>query len=401
MSASSRGNLLVVHGGGPTPVINASLYGVVQEALGSGEVGQVFGGVHGIKGVLAERLVDLGSASAETLASVRVSAGSALGSSRHKLSDEEAGQVLDLCQRRGVRWFLGTGGNDTMANCLRVHQECGRGDGALTVVGIPKTVDNDLAETDHCPGYGSAARYLAQSARDLCCDVASLPTPVCILETMGRNTGWLCAAAALAREGPDDGPHLIYVPERRFDRDRFLAEVKDVVGRLGWAVIAVSEGLRDSAGRSVAKASSAVQTDPFGHALQGGVGAVLSELVAEKLGLRCRYEKPGLLGRSSAILASDVDRAEAEGVGREAVRRALSGQSGVMVTLTADRSGAYRWGTDVVALDRVAGVERSMPAAFLSDHGPDVAKSFIEYAKPLIGGDLSTHQHVRTLHGPR
>jgi len=400
MAGSSRGNLLVVHGGGPTAVINASLYGVVRESLDSGQVGQVLGAVHGIQGVLAEDLVDLARVSDDVLESVRVSPGSALGSSRHQLSDDEAAQVLDVCRRRAVRWFLGTGGNDTMANCLRLHQRSHQADGSPIVVGVPKTVDNDLAETDHCPGYGSAARYLAQSARDLCYDVGSLPTPVSILETMGRNTGWLCAATALARESPDDGPQLIYVPERPFDRDRFLADVEGVVKAVGWAVIAVSEGLRDSSGRPVAESASAAQTDPFGHALAGGVGAVLSEQVAAALGIRCRYEKPGLLGRASAILASELDRAEAEGVGREAVRRALADQGGVMVTLTADRHGTYRWGTDVVPLERVADVEKPVPAGFLSDRRPDVSESFIEYAKPLIGGEVMGYQHVRSLHEP-
>ena len=395
MNASSRGNLLVVHGGGPTPVINASLYGVIRESIGSGKVGRVLGAVHGAQGLLAERLVDLTGLDAETLEAVRVSPGSALGSSRHKLSEDQAAQILDLCRRHDVRWFLGTGGNDTMANCLRLHQQCDAAGQPLTVVGVPKTVDNDLAETDHCPGYGSAARYLAQSVRDLCCDVSALPTPVSILETMGRNTGWLCASAALARESAGDGPHLICVPEEPLDPEGFLVRVKEVVDAIGWAVVVVSEGLRDASGRPIAESAVAAQRDPFGHALPGGVGASLSELVAARLGLRCRYEKPGLLGRASRILASDVDRAEAEAVGAEAVRRALAGKGGVMITLTADRSGDYRWGTGTVALDRVANVERTMPDEFLSAGRLDVTASFIEYARPLIGDDLLSHQHVR------
>ena len=301
MAAHDR--LLVFHGGGPTAVINASLYGVVRGALDADAVAQVLGAVHGMQGLLSEEFVDLGKVPDAALDAARLSPGSALGSSRHKLSDDQTEQVLDICRRRGIRWILGTGGNDTMSNCLRLHQQSGEAGVALTVAGIPKTVDNDLAETDHCPGYGSAARYIAQSARDLCCDVASLPTPVSILETMGRNTGWLCAATALARESATDGPHLIYVPERPFDRERFLEDVDLEVRKHGWAVIAVSEGLRDSSGRPVRESGGAAQTDQFGHALPGGVGEVLSEHVAEKLGLRCRYEKPGLLGRSSAVLA--------------------------------------------------------------------------------------------------
>ena len=286
-----------------------------------------------------------------------------------------------------------------MSNCLRLHQQSGEAGVALTVAGIPKTVDNDLAETDHCPGYGSAARYIAQSARDLCCDVASLPTPVSILETMGRNTGWLCAATALARESATDGPHLIYVPERPFDRERFLEDVDLEVRKHGWAVIAVSEGLRDSSGRPVRESGGAAQTDQFGHALPGGVGEVLSEHVAEKLGLRCRYEKPGLLGRSSAVLASEVDRREAEAAGREAVRRVVKGEGGVMVTLLADRCATYRCRTGVTPLDRVAGVEKPVPDNFLSARRPDVTEQFLEYARPLIGGDLLGH--VRSLHEGR
>lgn len=385
----------MLHGGGPTPVINASLYGAVRQAAASDRVDCVLGAVHGMEGVLAERFVDMTGLPSETLESIRVSPGSAIGSSRYKLGDDEIEKVLAICRRRGIRWVLGTGGNDTMANCLSLHRRAAAAEEPLTVVGVPKTVDNDLAETDHCPGYGSAARYIAQSARDLCCDVSSLPTPVAILETMGRNTGWLCAATALGRTSVADGPHLIYLPERAFDRNRFMAEVEAVVKAHGWAVVVVSEGLRDASDRLIAESDGAVQTDSFGHSLSGGVGAVLSELVSERLKLRCRYEKPGLLGRASALLVSEVDRAEADAAGREAVRRALAGEGGVMVTLTADRRGTYRCETGVVPLERVANVEKTMPAAFVSADRPDVTEAFIEYARPLIGGEPLSHRHVR------
>ncbi len=395
--ASDKPNLLIFHGGGPTPVINASLYGVVREAVDSGQVGRVLAGVHGVPGVLADRVVELDRLPDDALETMRVAPGSAIGSSRHKLTDDDKAAVLSFCRRRNVRWLLGNGGNDTMSNCHDMHEAAARSGQDLAVVGIPKTIDNDLAETDHCPGYGSAARYLAQAAHDLCCDVSSLPTPVSILETMGRNTGWLCASTALARTHEGDGPHLIYLPERAFDADRFLTDVEDTVRRHGWAVVATSEGLVDAGGSSIAVAASTVQTDGFGHGMSGGVASVLQDMVSGKLGLRCRYEKPGLLGRASTLHVSDLDRREAEAVGRKAVRLALEGQSGVMVTILVERNPGYRWTTGTAPLARVANIERTMPPEFLSPDAADVTEAFLDYARPLLGGELQRHQHVRRL----
>ncbi len=395
--APAQGNLLIFHGGGPTPVINASLYGVVRQAAESGRIDRVLAGVHGMPGILTGRLVELQRLGDDALRALRIAPGSAIGSSRHKLTADDIPAVLDLCRRENVRWLLANGGNDTMSNGHDLHQAAAREGQDLTVVGIPKTIDNDLAETDHCPGYGSAARYLAQVAHDLCCDVSSLPTPVSILETMGRNTGWLCAATALARTHDADGPHRIYVPERPFDTDRFLADVKTAVDRHGWAVVAVSEGLVDSHGNSIVAAGDSVQTDGFGHALVGGVAAALTDLVADRIGLRCRYEKPGLLGRASTLHVSNLDRDEAEAVGRQAVRLALDGPGGVMVTLQARRGPTYEWSTGAAPLEKVANVERTMPDAFLAQDAPDVTQAFIDYATPLIGGELQRHRHVRTL----
>ncbi len=275
-----------------------------------------------------------------------------------------------------------------MAACQRIHRLAREQGTNLNVLGIPKTVDNDIHGTDHCPGYGSAARYYAISVRELGMDVESLPTPVSVFETMGRHAGWLAASTVLAGENESDAPHLIYVPEVPITRDRFLADIQGVYDEHGWVVAVVSEGLVDEAGNPLSIARTAAQTDDFGRGLPGDVGARLADLVSEELGLRARSEKPGLLARASMAHASRVDLREAAELGREGVRRAVDGKRGVMVALERADASGYDCSITSRPLDRAAGATRKLPRRFVRVEQSMVTEAFRAYAAPLIGGKL-------------
>jgi len=383
------GNLLVGQSGGPTAVINASLAGVVQMALSSSQIAGVYGAVHGLLGVLNEDLVDLRQEGEQTLALLRTTPGAALGTSRLKLKAGHYKRLLDVFQAHDIRYFAYIGGNDSMDTAHQVGRLARDRGYELHVLGIPKTVDNDLAHTDHCPGYGSAARFVATTVRDTGLDswAGALSTPVKIVEIMGRHAGWLAAAAALAREGiPDGAPHLIYLPEHPITVESFVSDVERAYKRYGYVVVALSEGVRDPSGAFVCTATAT--QDAFGHRQLGGASAILAQEVRNRLGLKARFEKPDTMQRSSAALASSVDRAEALLVGQAAVHAMLAGASDKMVTLEREPGPAYRCGTGLVELSAVAGVEKLMPAAFLAADGHDVTAAFLEYARPLIGEPL-------------
>jgi 6-phosphofructokinase 1 len=392
-------NLLIAQGGGPTAVINCSLYGVIRQAQASGRVGSILGARHGILGVLRDDLIDLSAVDGRTVDGLRRTPGAALGSCRHKVQSEDYPRIIETLRKHDVGIFLYNGGNDSMDTALEVHRLAQAQGLPLRAIGIPKTIDNDLPVTDRCPGFGSAARYVAQSVRDLGEDIRSLPTPVSIFETMGRNAGWLAASGALARRFPDDAPHRIYLPERPFHREQFLNDVQAAYDECGWVVVVVSEGLRGPDGKPVYAREAAAQVDAFGHTLPGDVGSLLAGLVSERLGLRCRSEKPGLCGRSSILLASPVDQLDAEAVGRAAVDAALSGRSGLMVTLaphTADGEGPVTGLTD---LHNAANAEKTIPEPWINEAGNDVTEAFVQYARPLIGDALLDYARLETPSG--
>jgi 6-phosphofructokinase 1 len=259
---------------------------------------------------------------------------------------------------------------------------------ALNVVGVPKTVDNDLPGTDRSPGYASAARYVAASVRELGMDVGTLPTPVSILETMGRDVGWLAASAACARTGSDTAPNLIYLPERPFCKQRFLSELDDVLARLGWAVVVVSEGLQDQDGEPVFLTTTDAQADQVGRMLPGGVASYLADLAARELEVRCRSEKPGLCARSSFLLTSPVDRKDAEHVGRRAVEAATDGNCGTMVALLPRKDADEPPNSCLLPLKDVAGGKRRMPDRFVNEEESFVTDQFLRYIEPLMGAQL-------------
>jgi 6-phosphofructokinase len=394
MSSKVKGDLLIAQGGGPTAVINCSLYGLVRQAQESESVGKILGARKGITGVLNEDLVDLRKQPKAIIEGLRNSPGAALGSCRYKVAEDDYPKIMDFIKRHRIRYFFYNGGNDSMDTANKVNLLAEREGYELYVIGIPKTIDNDLPFTDHTPGYGSAARYVAQSVRDLGMDIRALPTPVSIFEAMGRNTGWLAAASSLAKTDKDSAPHHIYMPERAFEMEKFLADIESEVGRLGWAVVVVSEGIRTADGKPVYEASGVTQADQFGHTLPGGAASFLAGEVYRELKLRARSEKPGICGRASILCVSVVDQAEAEMVGRAAVDAVIKGESGKMVTLERKCGGKYKCTTGLVPLVDVANAENKMPDEFIDDDSAFVTAAFCEYAKPLLGGDLLEYVHL-------
>ena len=366
---------VVAHGGGPTAVINASLAGLIEERRRRGE--GLYGARYGLAGILRGELVDLLALDADLVRQIGDTPGSALGSSRLPLADEDYARLLDVLRRSDVHTFFYTGGNGSMDTALRLDGYARGAHYELQVVGIPKTIDNDLCVTDHTPGYASTARFFACAARDVGEDNRSLPSPVCVLETLGRNAGWIVAATSLARHAEDDAPHLIYLPERRVSLDRIAADVERVYRRLGRVVVAVCEGQLDDAGRpfgaDVDRAESAAQR------LASNLGHTLAHLLSEKLGIRARAEKPGLLGRCCGEFAVALDRREAFACGRAAAVAAAEGHTDAMVALRRDSN------TFLTPLETVARVERRMPAEWIHPDGNDVTVAFQEYAAGLVG----------------
>lgn len=372
----STNRLVVIHGGAPTAVLNASLFGVIDEARRQHPGLQVLGARFGTGGLLREDLVDLSALDAALLPRLKTTPGSLIGTSRTPLEQEDYQQLADVLRRLGAEYVLLNGGNGTMDACGRLS----RIDPALKVIGIPKTVDNDIAVTDHAPGFGSAARYLAMTVRDIAEDVRSLPIHISIVEAMGRNAGWLAASAALASEG-GVGADLIYPPEEAFDEEAFLEEVLRLHRRQGCATIVASEGLKDAAGRPIVPPLMTV-----GRAVYyGDVSAHLASLIIRRLGIKARSEKPGIAGRATSCCQSESDREEAEACGREALRLALSGASGRMVTIHRAPGDVYRPIYGSTPVDEVMLREAALPSYYMSQEGDRVAKCYRDWCRPLAG----------------
>ena len=385
-----KGNALVGQSGGPTAVINASLAGVVEQAKRNPEIGDIYGAVHGVQGILDEALCDLRAETDEAIALLSTTPAAALGSCRKKLSDADFARLLAVFKAHDIRYFFYIGGNDSADTSHKVGKLAQESGWEMRVIGVPKTVDNDLGYTDHCPGYGSVARFNALALQGSGLDTAAMSTvdTVKIFETMGRNAGWITAATALAREQAGDPPHLIYLPERVFEPERFLADVKRIVDRGDGCVIAVCEGLKDAEGSPIVTFKHAVGTDSFGHRQLGGVGEFLVELIATELGIKARADKSGTIQRSFGAAQSVVDATEAKLAGSAAVTRACEGLTDQMITLVRTSNNPYRCETGLAPLADVANAERPVPVEFIIDAGNDVTPAFLEYARPLIGGPL-------------
>ena len=382
--------LLVAQSGGCTAVINSSLIGVVDEALAHENIDAVLGSRFGIRGVLDDNLIDLGRQSRATLERVRRTPSAALGSARYKLSDDDCDQALDTLARRGIGIFLLIGGNDSADSAHRLARAAAARDQDLRVIVIPKTIDNDLPETDHCPGYGSAARFLAQGTLDGGRDAEAIChwDPVKIVEVMGRNAGWLAAATALGVRDDRDAPHLIYVPERPLILETFLNDVRETYRRLGFCVAVVAETVRDEQGHPIGGLNSAAPVDAFGHPVIAGTAAALCQAIGAELGLKARFDKPGTMQRMSMTMASRIDWEEAYEVGRAGVLAALAGHTEVMVTLRRESTVPYRCTIGSVPVERVANAQRRLPPEFLHPSRPWVTDAFLSYARPLIGDPL-------------
>jgi len=393
-----KGNVLIAQSGGPTAVINASCAGIIQEAFQhKKEIDGVYGAVNGILGVLKEELLDLNQEDPATIELLKRTPSSALGSCRYKLSDKDYDRVLSVLKAHHIRYAFFIGGNDTMDTANKVNQLAQQAGWELRVIGVPKTVDNDLVGTDHCPGYPSVARWLAIAVRDAGLDTKAIycADPVKIIETMGRDSGWITAATALARERPDDPPHLIYLPERPFVREKFIADVKRVYEKVGYVLMAVCEGLRDAEGKLLSESKAKVDVDGFGHAQLGGVADLLSSMIKTDLGIKARFDKPGTIQRVAMSGASEVDIAEAYEAGRLAVDKAVRGESGYMISLERMPGKKYQCTMGMVALGKVANARRTVPDEFINKDGNDVTPAFVDWLRPLLKPGLSQYAHLK------
>lgn len=375
-------NLMIVQGGGPTAVFNASLAAIIAEAQRQPSIASIFGSRYGIKGLCTDDIVELTDVPSTDLEVLRRTPGAALGSSRHSPNDSELEKLIENLAHLDIDLLLFLGGNGTMRGAEIISKYCASRKIDVQVIGVPKTIDNDIAATDRCPGYASAARYIATAAQELGADVRSLPQPVTILETMGRSVGWIAAASALAKTDADSAPHLIYVPEVPFDTEVFLSDLSRIVDRVGWAVVVVAEGIRHADGKPVFESGDASQSDPLKRPMPGGVAQHLAKIVSQRLGIRCRNEKPGLLGRGSVACASMRDLEDATLVGQAGVQALVSGQQDVMVAL--EPLGSVN-ATRLVPLAEAAGHERTISTEWLQRGAIPVTESFLEYVRPLVG----------------
>lgn len=381
-----KGNLLIAHGGGPTAVINASLKGVIDEAKKYKDIDQILGAKYGVEGVLKEEFIDLGIQPQFLVNLLSFSPASAIGSCRRKLTEQDYPVILSVFKKYNIRYFFYNGGNDSMDTCLKIANMAGDYD--IKVIGIPKTIDNDLKYTDHCPGFGSAARYVAVSTLELYRDLAALPIHIIILEVMGRNSGWLAAASTLGKRKETDPPHLVYMPECPFIEEKFFEDVKYWNSKVKGVLIVVSEGLVGLDGKSITDIG---MFDGFGHKIPGGVAKYLSNLLVTKLGINSRSEEPGLLGRVSVALQSPVDREEANAIGSFSVKSAMEGKSGYMVAIKRVSNNPYKVQLELVPLDKIANRERKFPLDWINSKRNGIKPEFHEYCLPLIGEPLPNY----------
>lgn len=388
-----KGNLVVGQSGGPTAVINNSLVGVIHQAMASEAIEGIWGMAHGIQGMLQEEFYDLRRETPLTLDILRNTPASALGTVRYKVKEEDYARLVEVMKKYDVRYFFYIGGNDSMDTTHKINEMAKSFGYELCCIGVPKTIDNDLALTDHCPGYGSAARFVASAIRNTAYDTEAMGDsgPIKLMEIMGRNAGWLTAASALARAQAGDAPHLIYLPERPVSEAQIAEDVARVYQERGYCVVAVSEGIKDETGEDFGAAGA---TDDFGHKAKLGVVEAVAEVILKATKQRARFDKPAYLQRSFAELQSPVDREEAYQAGGEAVRAALRGETGQMVSFVRMPGPVYTVDMKLVPLSQVANQERMVPAEYINAAGNDVTPVFLDYARPLIGGPLPLYARL-------
>ena len=389
-----KGACIFGQSGGPTSVINASAYGVIHTALQNPNITRVLGAEHGIKGVLNDRLFDMGQEDPKELELLKYTPSSALGSCRYKMKDPDVDdtdykRILEIFKKYDVRYFFYNGGNDSMDTCNKISKYMQKVGYECCVMGVPKTIDNDLFGTDHCPGFASAAKYIATSCMEVYQDARVYDTGmVCIIEIMGRHAGWLAGAAGLAT-AYGAGPDLIYLPEVDFDMDQFLADVDRIYKEKGNCMVAVSEGIHYADGTFVSEAKTSA-TDGFGHAQLGGLAALLAETVKNATGAKVRGIELSLLQRCGSHVASRTDVTEAWQAGAAAVEAAVAGTTDKMVAFKCTREGGYKCETVLQPLDIVANFEKKVPREWINEAGNGVKQEFIDYVLPLIQGEANT-----------
>jgi 6-phosphofructokinase len=386
-------NAFYAQSGGVTAVINASACGLIEAARRHRDkIAKVYAGRHGIIGALTEDMIDTGKESPAAIRGLRYTPGGAFGSARYKLAgiDKNRAQyerLIEIFRAHDIGYFFYNGGNDSMDTAQKVSEIAVQMAYPITCIGIPKTVDNDLPITDCCPGFGSAAKYIAVSTREAALDVASMArtsTKVFVLEVMGRHAGWMAAAGGLAGEKAGDAPHIILFPEITFDRERFLAKVKSCVEKYGYCVVVVSEGVRGADGKFLAEAGT---KDAFGHAQLGGVGPVVAQMTQEAFGYKFHWAVADYLQRSARHIASKVDVEQAYAVGKAAVDLALKGKNAVMPVIVRKSSKPYRWSIGEAPLSAIANQEKKLPRNFIAADGFGITAACRNYLSPLIGGE--------------
>ena len=388
-----KGACIIGQSGGPTSVINASAYGAIKTALESDSITRVLGALNGIKGVLDDNLIDMGKEDPEELALMKHAPSSALGSCRYKLKDPDVDdtdykRILEIFKKYDVRYFFYNGGNDSMDTCNKISKFMLKNGYECRVMGIPKTIDNDLYGTDHCPGFGSAAKYIATTCMEVYRDARVYDTGmVTIIEAMGRNAGWLAASAALATY-KGNGPDLIYLPELPFDMDKFLASVKEIYAKNGKCIAVVSEGIRDKDGVYISEyANKDMAKDNFGHAQLGGLAAYLAARCKEATGAKVRGIELSLLQRCAAHVASKTDIEESFSAGKAAVENAVNGVTDKMVGFERTvENGQYKCNIKLFELSDVANTEKKVPLEWINETGDGLKQEYIDYALPLIQG---------------
>lgn len=390
----SMNNLIVGQSGGPTAVINSSLYGVVSEGLRQSSIGTVYGMVNGIEGFLAGRVLNFKEAlPGEELEKLKTTPGAYLGSCRYKLPESLEDPVYPLLFQKfeelGIGYFFYIGGNDSMDTVSKLSRYAEKSGSTIRILGEPKTIDNDLVLTDHTPGFGSAARYVASTVREIVIDANVYETKsVTIVEIMGRHAGWLTAASALARKHSEDNPLLIYLPETAFDQEAFLAKVEACFEKNPNVIVCVSEGIHDKEGTFICEYDNSVGTDTFGHKMLAGCGKYLENLVRNRLGVKARSVELNVSQRCSASMMSATDQKEAIMAGAFGVRAALKGETGKMISYVRTSNLPYRMTLGLEDVNKICNQEKTVPLEWISEDGSDVTEEFYTYALPLIQGTV-------------
>ena len=387
-------NAFYAQSGGVTSVINASASAVILEARKSAKIGKIYAGKNGILGALREELIDTSKESKKFIESLQYRPGGVFGSCRYKLKSiednlKEYERLIEVFKAHNIGYFFYNGGNDSADTALKISQISNKLNYPLQCIAIPKTVDNDLAVTDCCPGFGSVAKYVVTSTIEAALDVESMyesSTKVFILEVMGRHAGWIAGSSCLAQDSHPGAPHIILLPEVTFNQNKFLTKVKVTVKKHGFCVIVASEGIKNSKGKFLAESDS---KDAFGHSQLGGVAPRLAELINKKLKLKNHWAVADYLQRSASHLSSGVDRAHAYEVGKKAVQYALKGLNGVMPIIKRKSSMPYQWEVVPAPLTKIANVEKKLPAGFISKDGLGMTKRARSYFQPLIEGKVT------------